>query len=186
MKKILFAIFIIGIFLLYGCANQGAGEGKNSTVANGTNGNGMNNSTPPVVVPPEPAYDVRNDVPADFESALINASTVAVVMDLRNSNSAGNAAIIKCAAEVAKSMGSAGKNVSNYAYEGNRCIHGDTALNETVADCENSMNADFKFIFVYGDIKTSFGNSSATISVNGAYNGTCEINVVPKDVPPKI
>lgn len=111
-----------------------------------------------------------------FLSNVASAKEVAIVMDLRGTNSSvARGKIMQCGVDLAGSAGLADKNVSAYALEPDKCTSskGERPLSE----CEQEFGGKVRFVLMKGDNNSTFYEKKLLITLNESWNATCGVSI---------
>jgi hypothetical protein len=110
----------------------------------------------------------------EFQSSVMDANRVAIVMDVRQApDQAAANAILQCGVNLASSVARINKTVDSYAYAAGDLCYASDGRNASVADCEKYRTANYSLIVAYGPTDTKFYSSKALIFTNENYGASC-------------
>ncbi|MDO8340033.1 MAG: hypothetical protein Q7T16_05235 [Candidatus Burarchaeum sp.] len=126
---------------------------------------------------PQPPKEEAQITLDQFKATLQGASLISVVQDLRNVPDAeSKQAVQSCSVNLASSLGTIGKNVSNYAYSDGDICFTYTGAEKTVSECEQEINKTYALIVTYGTASTTLYRDHASIATNKYYGGNCALS----------
>lgn len=117
---------------------------------------------------------------SDFKQELNKSANISIVMDTRNSTSAG--IVMQCGTNLAGRLGIIGKYEAlgnrTFVYEGNQCIS--ATANYSIQYCESLMSNSLVFYLSYNPTKnsTSFYKSKAVIDGDNDFLADCTISKI--------
>ncbi|MFH1448488.1 MAG: hypothetical protein ABIG39_06500 [Candidatus Micrarchaeota archaeon] len=112
----------------------------------------------------------------EFSDIILAKDEVVLVMNLQQ-NEFRDRIVIGCSIGIAKSLGSMGKTVRNYAIDGVYCIKPDLG-NVSKAECLDEIDGTYFFNIGYGKGSTRFYEHKTEILVDEDFQGECDIVVV--------
>jgi hypothetical protein len=111
-----------------------------------------------------------------FISKMNSTTDVSTLMHF-GADTSQNRLVINCTIGLARSLGSLGKKVSNYAFENNYCVTPEVS-NSTPAECYKAMGQTYRFDIKYGPPGTKFFERHAEIYVDETFQQECGIGFV--------
>ncbi len=125
---------------------------------------------------------------SDFRARLGVMQRTAVVQDLRgipagDSNASG--ALMNCAIQLSYALSLLGKNVTNYAYEGETCMGGSSAsASRTPNNCDDEIKGENRMMFVISynsaSNRTRLFQGRAVFSGDRNFLSDCSISTIPR------
>lgn len=114
---------------------------------------------------------------SEFKTELKNSTSIAIVMDTRNSSSTN--IVMQCGADLAMTLGSIGRygalKNQTFAYEGEKCFYSN--VTSSINECESRISGSLIFYVRYNAAKnsTSLYKSKAIIEGDGSFLADCAI-----------
>ena len=117
-----------------------------------------------------------------FKETLNGKGYTAIVQDLREipaNDSIAKLNLQNCAVQLSNALATKGKNVSNYAFEGEICYGGlASGTARPISECLTEINHDgrLQFVLSYNETsKTTFYNDKATYTGDAEFMNECVI-----------
>ena len=126
---------------------------------------------------PQPPKEEEKITLDQFMATLQGAPIISVVQDLRDvPDSESKQAVQACSVNLARSLGTLGKNVTNYAYAENEICYTSTGEAKTVPECEQEISRTYALIVSYGTASTTMYRDRTLIATNKYYGDACVIS----------